>query len=250
MDKSDLFSRMNDLADQCQRKSILTHSHFLTPAEQHRIAISPLMNPADGSAVFQGGTAECERKVLFFLPYYMDVQDLDWAETISVLRCDCRFGNPGHRDYLGTLIGLGIRREFIGDIWILDHTAYLFCLNTVKGTILQELNHVGRDTVSVKDCSLPDLPVLHRKTRTEHFTVMSPRLDSVVSGLFRISRADAADHIRSGLVQHNYEECLKPDAPVRAGDTISLRGRGKGCISSFGGTTRRGRTVVEAILYI
>ena len=225
MEKNELISRMDDLAAQCQRRSVITHSHFLTPAEQHQISNITFLPGTDGSSVLYGGTEESERKILFFLPYYMTEDDLDWSETISVLESRCRFGKPGHRDYLGSLMGLGIRREF------------------------NELKQVGHNTVTVREISARELPDLHRQMRSERFTVMSPRLDAVVSGMFRLSRTESAERIRQGLVQHNYQECVKTDAPVREGDVISLRGRGKGVVAAFEGTTRRGRMFIEVKIY-
>lgn len=249
MEKNDLTSRMEDLAAQCQRRSVITHSHFLTPAEQIQIANIAFMPESDGSSVLFGGTEESERKILFFLPYYMTEEDLDWSETITILESRCRFGKPGHRDYLGSLMGLGIRREFLGDIWLEEENSYLFCMRTVKDTILNELKQVGRNAVSIREISPGELPGLHRQMRSERFTVMSPRLDAVVAGMFRLSRTEGAERIRQGLVQHNYQECLKTDAPVREGDVISLRGRGKGIVSAFEGTTRRGRMFIEVKIY-
>jgi RNA-binding protein YlmH len=179
----------------------------------------------------------------------MTEDDLDWSETISVLESRCRFGKPGHRDYLGSLMGLGIRREFLGDIWMEEETAYLFCMSTIKDTILNELKQVGHNTVTVREISARELPDLHRQMRSERFTVMSPRLDAVVSGMFRLSRTESAERIRQGLVQHNYQECVKTDAPVREGDVISLRGHGKGVVAAFEGTTRRGRMFIEVKIY-
>jgi len=249
MEKNELISRMDDLAAQCQRRSVITHSHFLTPAEQHQISNITFLPGTDGSSVLYGGTEESERKILFFLPYYMTEDDLDWSETISVLESRCRFGKPGHRDYLGSLMVLGIRREFLGDIWMEEETAYLFCMSTIKDTILNELKQVGHNTVTVREISARELPDLHRQMRSERFTVMSPRLDAVVSGMFRLSRTESAERIRQGLVQHNYQECVKTDAPVREGDVISLRGRGKGVVAAFEGTTRRGRMFIEVKIY-
>jgi RNA-binding protein YlmH len=82
------------------------------------------------------------------------------------------------------------------------------------------------------------------------FTVASPRLDAAVSGLFRISREKAAGHIKFGNVSLNYEACLKPDAQVKAGDIISLRGSGKARIKDFGALSRKGRLFINGEIWI
>lgn len=78
---------------------------------------------------------------------------------------------------------------------------------------------------------------------------MSPRLDAVCAGMFRLSRTEAARQIEAGFVSLNYEECLKTDVPVREGDVLSLRGKGKGRLLTFGGNSRKGRIFVTTEIY-
>ena len=53
----------------------------------------------------------------------------------------------------------------------------------------------------------------------------------------------------AGNVSLNYELSEKTDSPVREGDVLSLRGRGKGKITGTGGTSRKGRLFVYAEIY-
>ena len=148
------------------------------------------------------------------------------------------FGAPGHRDYLGAILGLGIRREWVGDILVQDHGAYVFCLPSVAPALLG-LEQVGRTGVKAAAVELAAMPVPERKVRPVTFTVQSARLDAVVSGMFRLSRTSAAAQIRAGAVHLNYTECLRPDAPVAPGDVLSLRGAGKGSVTEVGGMSSR-----------
>ena len=78
----------------------------------------------------------------------------------------------------------------------------------------------------------------------------SLRLDAVCAGMFGLSRTAAAEAIAQGLVSLNYGECLKADAPVRTGDVLSLRGKGKGKVLSAGeNRTKKGRLYVTAGIY-
>lgn len=249
MEQNNLISRIEDLSNKCSKNATITCSHFLTPAEQADLKKRTLISPSDGSTLFVGGTEDYERAVLFFLPYYMDESDFDWNEYISIIKSNCKFGTPGHRDYLGALIGLGIRREFIGDIWILDHDAYLFCLPSVKDMILREFRDVGRNSIKTQEIAPSDLPELVRTFKPIRFTVSSPRLDAVVSGAFRISRSEASRMILSGKVNLNYNECIKTDAHIQEGDVISLKGHGKSLVESFDGTSHRGRLFINVKVY-
>ena len=164
------------------------------------------------------------------------------------MRVTAAFGTPGHRDYLGAILGLGIRRAWIGDILVSGSTAYVFCLPSVEGHVLT-LEKVGRCGVKTAPMALADVPAPERKTKTVTFTVKSLRFDAAVAGLFGLSRTVAAERIRAGLASLNDAECLRPDAPVHAGDILSLRGCGKGAVTDEGGLSRKGRQFITAELW-
>ena len=197
-----------------------------------------------------GGKEDCERKVAFFLPYYLEETDFDIGEIIKAVRIRSYFGKPVHRDYLGAVLGLGIERDRIGDLLVFDDTAYLFCLSPVVSVLLQELEKVGRVSVKSEQVALSDVPTPERKVKKITFTVKRLRLDAVTGDMFGVSRTLAAELIREGAVTLNYSICEKVDATVKEGDTLSVHGKGKGRISQIGGRSRKDRLFVEAELYL
>ena len=150
----------------------------------------------------------------------------------------------------GAALGLGIQREWLGDFRIDGDTAYIFCLPSVEKLLLDELTKVGRFGVTTAACPLSDVPAPDKKVKTLSFTVKSLRLDAVAASMFGLSRTSAADLIRMGAASLNYSECLRPDAPVKEGDVISLRGRGKGAVTAIGGRSRKDRLFVEAEVFL
>lgn len=244
--EEDLLRRAADLAERCERTATVTSTAFLTPAEQY--ALTNWVRHRDCTLVLHGGGAGCERRAAFFLPFYLAAEDFVPAEHLCAVHFSAPFGAPGHRDYLGAILGLGIRREWVGDILVQEHGAYVFCLPSVALALL-ELEQVGRTGVKAAAVELAAVPVPERKVRPVTFTVQSARLDAVVSGMFRLSRTSAAAQIRAGAVHLNYTECLRPDAPVAPGDVLSLRGAGKGSVTEVGGMSRKGRQFVTAELW-
>ena len=241
MENYDLIRRAEDLAQRCERTGTLTHTGFLSPAEHHQLE---LWAARTGTRVlFHGGAEDCERTVAFFLPDWMEETSFDAAETISAMKITAYFGTPGHRDYMGAILGMGIGREWLGDIRVEGDTAYIFCMPSVLRHLLG-IEKVGRVSVKVQELSLASVPTLKREVKELSFSVMSLRLDAIVAGLFHLSRSEAARQIEAGLVSLNYEECLKTDHPGREGDILSLRGAGKGRIQGIGGNSRTGRTFV------
>jgi len=244
--EEELIRRLNDLAGRCERSGSITHSLFLTPAEQYKAEHN--IRLSDCSYLFSGGVKDSERKVLFFLPSWTEPGDIDINDYIKAVRLSVRFGEPGHRDYLGALLALGIRRDFLGDIIVNESGAYVICMKSIEESVLS-LEKAGRWGVKAESISLPDVVLPEKHLKPVSFTVASPRLDAAVSGLFRISREKAAGHIKFGNVSLNYETCLKPDAQVKAGDIISLRGSGKAGIKDFGAVSRKGRIFVNGEIW-
>ena len=243
--EEDLLKRAEDLSRRCRKTAGVTHTNFLTPAEAFAVG-QWAMRGTDCAVLLRGGAEDAERKCAFFLPDWMDEESFDPADYLCAVSVEARFGEPGHRDYLGAVLGLGLQREWIGDILVDGSTAYLFCLPSVKEHLLLNLDKVGRCGVKTKEIPLSAVPARKRELKERSFTVKSPRLDAVCAGMFSLSRTSAAEAVAQGLVSLNYAECLKPDAPVKAGDVISLRGKGKGFVLEAGEReTKKGRIFVR-----
>lgn len=247
MTNEELIKRADDLAARAEKTGSVTHTVFLTPAEQY--ALRSFRPRGDCRMVFSGGVDGAERQCAFFLPDWMDEGDFDPSETIRCICITAHFGAPGHRDYLGALLGMGVGREWIGDILIQDSIAHVLCIQSVEAHLLG-IEKVGRCGVKTAEIALPDVPVPERKVKEMSFTVQSPRLDAVLSGLFHLSRTQAAERIRAGDASLNYSECLRPDAEIHPGDIVSLRGYGKAAIKELGGQSRKGRTYLTGEVYL
>ena len=246
MENNELLKRARDLAERCERSGTVCVSGFLSPAEQHELQTRLGYIPC--GLVFHGGGENCERAAAFFLPDYMTEEMLDVSEYICAMKLKAYFGQPGHRDYMGALLGMGIGREWLGDIQVEGDTAYVFCMKSVLRHLLS-IEKAGRYTVKASQVPLEEVPARKVETESLSFSVMSPRLDAVAAGLFHLSRTEAAKQIAAGNVSLNYSQCLKADCIVKEGDILSLKGKGKGSISGMGGTSRKGRLFVYGEIY-
>ena len=247
--EDELLRRAEDLARRCEKTASVTNTGFLTPAQVYALE-SWAKHGTDAALLLCGGFENAERQVGFFLPEWMDAESFEPAEYLCAISLTAHFGEPGHRDYMGAALGLGIGREWLGDILVDGSQAWLVCLPSVKQHLLLNLDKVGRCGVTAKEIPLSTLPKPERKQREVVFSVNSLRLDAVCAGMFHLSRTSAAEAINQGLVSLNYSVCLKPDAPIRDGDILSLRGKGKGCVADAGGKeSRKGRLFVKAEIY-
>ena len=246
MEHAEILKRAEDLARRCERRGVPTNTGFVTPAERYALEHDPALRGV--RMLFHGGTPDAERAIAFFLPDWMEPEMLALSEHIRAIRLTAAFGEPGHRDYMGAILGMGVGREWVGDILVNGSEAIVFCQPSVLRHLLS-IEKVGRCGVKAEEMPLDAIPERERKTEERRFTVMSPRLDAVAAGLFHLSRTETARQIALGALALNYGECLKPDAPVREGDVRSLRGAGKGRIAEIGGSSRKGRLFVTAELY-
>jgi RNA-binding protein YlmH len=246
MENSDLIKRAQDLAGRCERSCTVCTTGFLTPAEQYELKTKLGYIPC--TMVFNGGGANSERAVAFFLPDYMTEESLDPSEYICAMKLKAYFGQPGHRDYMGALLGMGIGREWLGDIQVEGDTAYVFCMKSVLPHLLT-IEKAGRYTVKASQLELSQVPERKIQTESTSFSVMSMRLDAVAAGMFHLSRTEAAKQIAAGNVSLNYTQCLKTDCQIKDGDIISLKGHGKGTVSGTGGSSKKGRLFVYADIY-
>ena len=246
MEHEEILKRALDLARRCEGRGVPANTGFLTPAERYALTHEPALREAN--MVFHGGYPDAERTMAFFLPDWLEEDALELTEYLRALRLRAFFGEPGHRDYMGAILGMGVGREWVGDILVEGPEAIVLCQPSVLRHLLS-IEKVGRYGVRAEEIALSEIPVREKHTEERRFTVMSPRLDAVAAGLFHLSRTECARQIALGALSLNYTECLKPDAPVREGDVLSLRGTGKGRVAEIGGSSRKGRLFVTAELY-
>ena len=155
-----------------------------------------------------------------------------------------------HRDFLGSLMGMGIVREKVGDILVSPESADLIVLDTVAEFLLSSWNSAGRARLTVTEIPAAYLHIPEVRCEEIRDTVSSLRLDAVCSTGFRMARGKAAELISSGHVQVNWRACTKADKLLAAGDTVSARGFGKFQLAEVGGVTKKGRTAIVVKRYV
>ena len=249
MENDILISHALDLARRCREEYVITSTPFLDLSE--RSAVDGAVRKSGAKYAFFGGYDDAERTVCVFYPDYIDDLTSYFDENpdecpISVLRCTYSAGAPApsHRDYLGSLTGLGIKREKLGDISVYDGGADVLILKEIEKFLLAEYKSAGRVKLDVKAAALESFHAPEFKIKTERGSVASMRLDGLVSEIFSLSRDKAAEAIEAGLVFVDGARTLKSDAKVSAGSKLVLRGKGKSVIKEIVGTTKSGRTAI------
>ncbi len=236
-----MINRLRDLARRRDSGNYCLFSPFLSP---------DILPDAKGigKVIFSGGYVDAERQIAAFLPDYMAQEDVDWPISLLIITpTDGKTYN--HRDYLGSLMSLGIKRQVMGDIIVDGAKAYLFCAEGIEEFILNNLTHVAGATVKVEKAESTDV-LPERKFEDVSGTAASERLDCIVALAANTSRTKAAEFIAAGNVMVNGRETVKTTYVLKKGDRFSIRGKGKFIYDGAQGTTRKGRTVVGIKKYV
>ncbi len=204
------------------------------------------------SYCFFGGAAMAEREICCYLPDYLDESWLSSEDgPIAAVRAAYfEEDQLTHRDFLGSLMGSGIKRETVGDIYVGTGSCDFLVLREILPYLLQNLTSAGRTKLHVEEIPIDALQIPQQSVKNVRDTVSSLRLDGIVSSGFSISRGKAADYIAAGKAELNYLPCQKGDKPVSEGDVISIRGLGKIRLEHVGGNTKKGRISIEITRFL
>lgn len=242
--------RLTELANKAYSNSQYLFTSFLSMSEldlyyqiEREISYVPVM--------MFGGTKDCERVMLRFgseeLCGYEEPFPITCIEIAPMIE---KFGEVlSHRDYLGALMNLGIERSTLGDIIIIEKTAYLFCTEKMAPYILENLSQIRHTHVRCKIAEqVPESTIT--KMERKNCLVSSERADSVIAKLYNMSRSQGVELFRAkkvfinGRLNENNSGMLKP------GDRVSVRGYGKFIYQGTAYETKKGKLSVEVDVYV
>lgn len=192
----------------------------------------------------KGAFEECDRRILAFNNIY----STPFPYRIIKINNKSKFSNLSHKDYLGSIMALGIEREKLGDLRVIDDFAIVPIYEEVADYILYELRSVGRAPVSTEEVDEDNLP----KSNFLEGVIIVPslRLDNVVAKLANISRGKAVDIIDSGKVLIDYSKSIDKSKEIKDGQRITISGVGKFIIGEIVGNTKSGRYKVKMNKFI
>lgn len=248
-----LLARALDKLELAQSRGVPAHTPFLSPGEGASVA--DLLNAwGRPRHLFWGGYEGAERTVCAFLPDWQEEEDFlsdPEGPLTAVEGTFPRDAQPGHRDILGALMGLGLTREKLGDILLPEPgKCQVVVLREAAPILLSQWESAGRWKVSLKETPLSQLAPKPAQVKTIRDTVATPRLDAVLAAGFSLSRSKAAAYISAGKVAVNHRDCLKGDKQVEEGDVLTCRGLGKCVVKEVPGQSKKGRTMLVLERYI
>ncbi len=242
-DNDELFcSRIEDLTSLCYTRQKPVFSQFLSEAKQ-ALAQKVLQSIYFDNYIFFGGSENCERKMLGV--FYNEPEQS--AFPISAIEFKYRVCDKlTHRDFLGTLMSLGIERDTVGDILVENGRTVVFVKSELKDYIESQIFKIGGAGVKIVPPNLANLPQ-GRGTEEMSLTVSSLRFDNIVAAVSGFSRDKTAKLILSGETTLNFVVTQNVSCRVKDGDTFTIRGKGKFKLDKVLGETKKGRHKILVI---
>lgn len=240
MQYSDVAPRLDDIAKQAYKRGVAYSSFITIEAVSYALSIAKQYGLQVKS---YGGYEESERSIVCF---YEQGQEIYFPIKCLLLKSR---EDITHSQVLGSVLGLGIKRDTIGDIIIDGNAAYVFCLSHIADFISDNLMYVGKTHVDVE--SLMELPDIVKASGQEKRIVASSlRLDVILSSALNLSRSSATALINQARVFRNHIQENKVDRRLEENDIISIRGIGRLKLLSIADTNKKGKFPIYIETYL
>jgi len=240
--ESNFECRIPDYLSRAQKMGVSV-TGFLDPAQQQ------LLRGKSKTLTFAvwGGYEDAERAMAVLSQNILSVKELTESTEIRTVKITWEAADAGltHRDFLGAVLSLGIKRETIGDIIITCGSAFLFTTIPMAAYITEELHEVKNCTVTCRVTQAENLPVLKQETEQSRIGVASLRADCIIAAVLRQSRQETLNLVLSGAVKINHIPIKKADTVLKPGDLISIRGVGRFLLGEINGKSRKDRIYIN-----
>lgn len=233
--------RVIDKIEIVLKRHKIESTDFLNPYER-KLAKSILNRFEDISYKEIGGLDNSERKIISIYQeyYFLANEDID----IKYYEIYDYISDFNHRDLLGSLMSLGINREKIGDILVLDNRSQIALKKEISEYVFYNFKKVGKENIKIKEICLENLEEGQINFKEKQSSIASMRLDAVVSALLNISRSEGQRLINSTKIKINWEPIENVSYDLEEGDIISIQGFGRFILYSIDGVSRKGRNLV------
>ena len=245
-----LKKRFIELAHKSYNSGIFLFTDFLGLAEQS--AFSDIKRELSGIKYTAFGGADGAERVII---RFGSEEELGYSIPfpISIIKVEPlsqKFADKlTHRDFLGAILNLGIERDRVGDIAIIDNVGYIFALDEIAQYISDSLIKVKH--TDVRASIVTDLPEgqLYR-TEQRQIQVSSERLDAVIARVFSLSREDAQSMFKKRLVFASGKCIESTSYSPKENEVISLRGKGRFIYLGERSRSKKGKINVAVDLFV
>lgn len=237
--------KFQDLAEQSYRNEIYTFTGFLDSA-QIDVLLQHKKEMAYAGMKLYGGYENAERMIARFGSEEQLGYDMEFPiSCLLISPLHPKYAEPiTHRDCLGALMNLGVKREVLGDIIVGKNEALFFCMDSMAEYLCNELRTIRHTAVQLQKVASEMAEKYAPEYITDKLIISSNRVDTFIAGLYHLSRKQSLDLIKNKKVFVNHIQCEQSSYTMKENDWVSVRGYGKVQFLGEIGTTRKERTVV------
>lgn len=245
-----LKKRLAELAKRSYQNNMYTFTGFLNANEQ-AVFFDMEKELSYAGCTLWGGTENSERRILRF----GSEENLGYVEPfpiacITIKPLMQKFAdNLSHRDFLGSLMNLGIERSVLGDIYVKDKGAYILCDENMAAYIAENLSRV-KHTSMLCTVSSEMPPEIQPELQEMELIVSSDRADAVIAKAYQLSRSQSLELFRSKRIFVNGRQYENNSGILKPEDIVSVRGFGKFVYSGLVQETKKGRYKILIKKYI
>lgn len=187
---------------------------------------------------------DSERRMISFNNLY----NIEFSIKVLKIDASSKFNEVTHRNYLGSLLSLGIERDKIGDLIVDNNICYVAVCSDISDYIIMNLERIGKNPCKIKEITT-GIEEINHQFKNEFILIQSMRLDSVVAKLTKKSRGIAQEIIEEGLVLVNYTVTRSKSFEISKGDRVTIRRYGKFIIGECSGQSKSGKYKIEIKKY-
>lgn len=243
-----LVAKINDLFRLCDKYQTPQFSDFLNEAECEIIKKN-IGDSLGYNCCFFGGYENAQRAIFAI---FCEWQEIDIKKIpIKVIEVTKKYDKElSHRDYLGTVLSTGIKREQVGDILVTDDGAYIFINSDLADYVSANLTKISNTGVRNRICDISEIKVPKPEFEIINTVCASKRIDAIIGGMLKISRKDSSNLILGEKVSVNHTVIKNISFNLKEEDIISVRGYGRFVYLGENGKTRSDRLHIKIKKYI
>jgi RNA-binding protein YlmH len=225
--------------DQSTKYYSFEYTNFLTPSIY--VITEDYVIPEDFNISYIGGHEKSERKILLIRPSYMKIEEKELPITALQINYSKKYSNISHSDILGTLMGNGIRRDFVGDIYVYDEYAHVIVMDSIVDYLKMNISRVRNSSVTIEKISLSKIKYNESDYKNIKTTINSNRLDAIIASGFALDRKSSKKKVLNDMVKVNHRLADTPHTELVEGDLISVQGEGRILLDEIIGFSKKNR---------
>jgi len=225
-------------------KVINTHQPVLTDfvdPRQLQIILNIVNSYMDLTMFFDGGFDQAERVRVLIAPDYYVYQPKEMGLVFFRVTGETKFESLSHRDYMGALLHLGLKREKFGDILLSETENQLVVAEEAADYVSMQLTKIAHTPIRLERIDRHMLLPPEQQYQIIHLTVSSLRLDTIVAQIYHQSRSNVTEWIMKGHVKVNWQVIERSDYNLQINDLVSVKGFGRFKFLVKEGNTKKGR---------